>query len=53
MEQLEDGLAGVDVRLDEATLDAIDDVVRPGQDLTPGDPWQPPGLARANRRRPR
>jgi aryl-alcohol dehydrogenase-like predicted oxidoreductase len=53
MEQLEDGLAGADVRLDEATLDAIDDVVRPGHDLTPGDPWQPPGLARANRRRPR
>jgi aryl-alcohol dehydrogenase-like predicted oxidoreductase len=53
MEQLDDGLAGADVRLDEATLDAIDEVVRPGQDLTPGDPWQPPGLARRNRRRPR
>jgi aryl-alcohol dehydrogenase-like predicted oxidoreductase len=53
MEQLDDVLAGVEVRLDVATLDAIDEVVRPGGDLTAGDPWQPPGLARANRRRPR
>jgi aryl-alcohol dehydrogenase-like predicted oxidoreductase len=53
MEQLDDVLEGVEVRLDVATLDAIDEVVRPGGDLTPGDPWQPPGLARANRRRPR
>jgi aryl-alcohol dehydrogenase (NADP+) len=53
MEQLDDALAGAEVRLDEATLDAIDGVVRPGTDLTAGDPWQPPGFARANRRRPR
>ena len=53
MEQLDDVLAGVEVRLDVATLDAIDEVVRPGDDLTAGDPWQHPGLARANRRRPR
>ncbi|HEY5166104.1 MAG TPA: aldo/keto reductase [Acidimicrobiia bacterium] len=53
MEQLDDVLAGVEVRLDVATLDAIDEVVRPGGDLTAGDPWQPPGLVRANRRRPR
>jgi aryl-alcohol dehydrogenase-like predicted oxidoreductase len=53
MEQLDDVLAGAEVRLDEATLDAIDGVVRPGTDLTAGDPWQPPGFARANRRRPR
>ncbi len=53
MEQLEDALAGAEVRLDVATLDAIDDVVPPGTDISAGDPWQPPGLAPANRRRPR
>ncbi len=42
MEQLDDVLAGADVRLDEATLDAIDAVVRPGTDITAGDAWQPP-----------
>ncbi len=53
MEQLDDVLAGAEVRLDDATLDAIDGVVRPGTDLSAGDPWQPPGFARGNRRRPR
>jgi aryl-alcohol dehydrogenase-like predicted oxidoreductase len=53
MEQLDDALAGADVRLDDATLDAIDHVVRPGTDLSAGDVWQPDGLAKANRRRPR
>jgi aryl-alcohol dehydrogenase (NADP+) len=53
MEQLDDVLAGVEVRLDEAILDAIDQVVRPGVDLSAGDAWQPPGLHRAGRRRPR
>jgi len=53
MEQLDDVLAGVEVRLDEAILDAIDQVVRPGVDLSAGDAWQPPGLRRAGRRRPR
>jgi aryl-alcohol dehydrogenase-like predicted oxidoreductase len=53
MEQLDDVLGGVEVRLDEATLDAIDQVVRPGVDLSAGDAWQPPGLRRAGRRRPR
>jgi aryl-alcohol dehydrogenase-like predicted oxidoreductase len=53
MEQLDDVLAGVEVRLDEATLDAIDQVIRPGVDLSAGDAWQPPGLRRAGRRRPR
>ena len=51
MEQLDDALAGADVRLDEATLDAIDEVVPPGAEISGGDPWQPPGLATANRRR--
>jgi aryl-alcohol dehydrogenase (NADP+) len=53
MEQLDDAVAGADVRLDEATLDAIDHVVFPGADISGGDPWQPPGLAKQNRRRPR
>jgi aryl-alcohol dehydrogenase-like predicted oxidoreductase len=53
MEQLEDALAGVDVRLDVDTLDAIDEIAPPGTDISAGDPWQPPGLSPANRRRPR
>ena len=53
MEQLDDALAGADVRLDEATLDAIDEIVPPGTDISGGDPWQPPGLAKDYRRRPR
>ena len=53
MEQLDDVLAGSELRLDEATLDAIDKTVRPGTDISGGDPWQPPGLSRAGRRRPR
>ncbi len=51
MEQLDDVLAGAEVRLDAATLDAIDDVVAPGTDIAAGDPWQPPGLGKARRRR--
>ena len=43
MEQLEDVLAGADVRLDEATLDAIDEVVPPGTLVDENDrgisPW--------------
>lgn len=53
MEQLDDGLAGADVRLDDATLDAIDAIVAPGTDVSAGDPWQPPGLTKRSRRRPR
>ena len=52
MEQLDDALAGMEVRLDESTLDAIDALVDPGTDVSAGaDPWQPPGLAPAARRR--
>jgi aryl-alcohol dehydrogenase (NADP+) len=50
MEQLDDVLAGADVRLDESTLDAIDKIVPPGTDVSAGDPWQPPGLSKKNRR---
>jgi aryl-alcohol dehydrogenase-like predicted oxidoreductase len=53
MEQLDDALAGADVQLDEVTLDAIDEIVPPGTDISGGDPWQPPGLAKRNRRRTR
>jgi aryl-alcohol dehydrogenase (NADP+) len=49
--QLDDALAGVDVRLDADTLDAIDRVVPPGTDLSAGDPWTPPGLQVERRRR--
>jgi len=52
MEQLEDVLAGADVRLDADTLDAVDEVVPPGTDISGGDPWQPPGLSKNARRRP-
>jgi aryl-alcohol dehydrogenase (NADP+) len=51
MEQLDDALAGADLRLDEAILDAIDEIVPPGTDISGGDPWQPPGLAKEHRRR--
>jgi len=51
MEQLDDALAGADVHLDTATLDAIDEIVPPGTDISGGDPWHPPGLSKSNRRR--
>ncbi len=53
MEQLDDALAGIEVRLDVDTLDAIDDVVPPGTDISGGDPWTPPGLTKSFRRRAR
>jgi aryl-alcohol dehydrogenase-like predicted oxidoreductase len=52
-EQLDDLLAGADVRLDPDVLDLIDDIVPPGTSIAGNDPWKPPGLAKANRRRPR
>jgi aryl-alcohol dehydrogenase (NADP+) len=50
-EQLQDVLEGTELRLDADTLDAIDEVVRPGTDITLGDPWQAPGLRVERRRR--
>jgi aryl-alcohol dehydrogenase-like predicted oxidoreductase len=45
MEQLEDLLAGADVRLDTDTLDAIDDVVAPGTLIDEADRgWDPPWM---------
>lgn len=52
MDQLQDLLAGADFRLDEATLDAIDDVVAPGTVLEDADRgWDPPWMEREARRR--
>jgi aryl-alcohol dehydrogenase-like predicted oxidoreductase len=51
MEQLDDLLAGADVRLDADTLDAIDDLVVPGEYFEPSDrgweePWMTPEARR-------
>ncbi len=52
MEQLDDLLAGADVRLDEATLDAIDEVVPPGGVIEAADKgWDAPWMEPAARRR--
>ncbi|WP_409347722.1 aldo/keto reductase [Luteipulveratus flavus] len=55
MEQLEDVLAGLDVALEEDVLDAIDEIVPPGTEVSPLDmAYQPPAVTRpALRRRPR
>jgi aryl-alcohol dehydrogenase-like predicted oxidoreductase len=50
-EQLDDLLAGADVRLDDATLDAIDDIVAPGSVIEAADkgwtaPWMEPDARR-------
>jgi aryl-alcohol dehydrogenase-like predicted oxidoreductase len=51
MEQLEDLLAGADVRLDADTLDAIDEIVPPGVTIEDADRgWEPPWLSRDARR---
>ncbi|HLN15398.1 MAG TPA: aldo/keto reductase [Acidimicrobiales bacterium] len=52
MEQLVDQLPATEVRLDEATLDRIDELVPPGTNVDPDAAWVPPSLAnRALRRR--
>jgi aryl-alcohol dehydrogenase-like predicted oxidoreductase len=52
MDQLEDLVDGADVRLDEATLDAIDEVVAPGTVVDDADRgWDPPWMEPENRRR--
>jgi aryl-alcohol dehydrogenase-like predicted oxidoreductase len=54
MEQLEGALTAVDVELEDAVLDRIDEIVPPGTNLNPADAgWTPPALAHASlRRRP-
>ena len=55
MEQLEGQLGAPDVRLDDAVLDRIDELVPPGTNLNAADGgYQPPAIASAwRRRRPR
>jgi aryl-alcohol dehydrogenase-like predicted oxidoreductase len=53
MEQVDDLLAGEDVRLDAGVLDRIDELVPPGTSISGADPWQPRALSRKERRRPR
>jgi aryl-alcohol dehydrogenase-like predicted oxidoreductase len=53
MEQLDDLLAGTDVRLDADVLDRIDEIVPPGTSIAGADPWQPRAISRKERRRPR
>ena len=55
MEQLDDLLAGADVKLDDATLDRIDEIVPPGIDIAPleGAAYVPPAIRQVQlRRRP-
>jgi aryl-alcohol dehydrogenase-like predicted oxidoreductase len=52
MEQLESQLGAVDVQLDTALLDRIDEIVPPGTTFTRADTgWTPPALVDAARRR--
>jgi aryl-alcohol dehydrogenase-like predicted oxidoreductase len=53
MEQLDDLLAGADVRLEPDVLDRIDEIVPPGTSISGADPWQPAALSTRNRRRAR
>jgi aryl-alcohol dehydrogenase-like predicted oxidoreductase len=52
MEQLESQLGAVDVTLDGALLDRIDEIVPPGTNFNAADAgWEPPALTDASRRR--
>jgi aryl-alcohol dehydrogenase-like predicted oxidoreductase len=52
MDQLNDLLAGADARLDDATLDAIDEIVPPGSVLEQSDRgWAAPWMKAEERRR--
>ena len=52
MEQLESQLDAVDVQLDDALLDRIDEIVAPGTNVNPTDAgWTNPALEAAARRR--
>jgi aryl-alcohol dehydrogenase-like predicted oxidoreductase len=54
MEQLEDVLGAEEVRLPAEVLDRIDELVRPGTNVSPGERgWEPPHLAAASTRRRR
>jgi aryl-alcohol dehydrogenase-like predicted oxidoreductase len=52
MEQLESQIGAADVQLDDALLDAIDEIVAPGTNVNPADAgWTNPALTPAARRR--
>lgn len=51
MEQLDDLLTCVDLKLDADLLDAIDDIVAPGVDVVPHDPSSDPSTLQAKHRR--
>jgi aryl-alcohol dehydrogenase-like predicted oxidoreductase len=52
MEQLESQLGAVDVQLDDALLDRIDEIVPPGTNFSQADAgWMPPALADPSLRR--
>jgi aryl-alcohol dehydrogenase-like predicted oxidoreductase len=52
MEQLEDQLGALEVRLGDDVLNRIDELVPPGANLNPGDAgWEPPSIADKRRRR--
>ena len=52
MEQLESQLGAADVKLDDALLDRIDEIVAPGTNINPADAgWTNPALAPQARRR--
>jgi aryl-alcohol dehydrogenase-like predicted oxidoreductase len=52
MEQLESQVGAADVRLEEALLDRVDEIVPPGRNLNPADAgYTPPALAGASLRR--
>jgi aryl-alcohol dehydrogenase-like predicted oxidoreductase len=54
MEHLESQLGALDVTLDDALLDRIDEIVPPGRTLNPADAgWQNPALRPERLRRPR
>jgi aryl-alcohol dehydrogenase-like predicted oxidoreductase len=54
MEQLDDLIAGVDTSLDDATLDQLDEIVKPGKNTNTADAgWESPALGQSwKRRRP-
>jgi aryl-alcohol dehydrogenase-like predicted oxidoreductase len=52
MEQLDDLIAGVDTLLDDATLEQLDEIVKPGKNTNTADAgWESPALSQSWRRR--
>ena len=54
MAELRDMLEGASLQLDDATLDRLDEIVEPGQDVSAADAgWKPPAITEAVLRRRR